>query len=53
MFTNVISSSFGSVSIENEEKKRSMQLDIQLLLADFGKRKGHLLSLLAFILHIK
>ena len=30
-----------------------MQLDMQLLLADFGKRKGKLLSVLAFILHIK
>jgi hypothetical protein len=35
-------------------KKRDMQLDMQLLQANFGKRKGHLLSLslLAFILHI-
>ena len=31
-----------------KEEKR----DMQLLQADFGKRKGHLLSLLAFILHI-
>jgi hypothetical protein len=30
-----------------------MQLDMQLLLADFGKRKGHLLSLFIFIPHIK
>jgi hypothetical protein len=31
-----------------KEEKR----DMQLLQADFRKRKGHLLSLLAFILHI-
>jgi hypothetical protein len=28
-----------------KEEKRNMQLDMQLLQADFGKRKGHLPSL--------
>jgi hypothetical protein len=41
------------VFVGKEEEKGSMQLDMQLLLADFEKRKGHLLSLLIFILHIK
>jgi hypothetical protein len=41
------------VFVGKKEEKRSIQLDMQLLLVDFGKRKGHLLSLLAFILHIK
>jgi len=41
------------VFVGKKEEKRSIQLDMQLLLVDFGKRKGHLLSLLTFILHIK
>jgi len=36
------------IFIGKKEEKR----DMQLLQADFEKRKGHLLSLFAFILHI-
>jgi hypothetical protein len=35
------------------EGGREEKLNMQLLQVDFGKRKGHLLSLFAFILPIK